>query len=220
MTIPVPVRQSIVTQEYLPDGQYPAILYRIVQLGTQVEKFKNQNRSVKKVLFSFVIPSVTKSHKAELVPYVVHKEYTESLFETAHLRRDLIKMVGHDFLTEETNTDYDLADQIATACLVTTRQRVINPTTTYVDIIDFAPIPDDMLSPDFTTDLSLFTLSPFNWNAFMALSERIRNRIMASKEYQALTNENIIALKRQAELDRQAARPEDEVLLPESDYSY
>lgn len=220
MRIPVPVKQSVITQEYLPDGQYPAILYRIVQLGTHVEKFKNQSRSVKKILFSFVIPSVTKNVRDELVPYVVHKEYTESLFETAHLRRDLIKMVGHDFLTEETNTAYDLADQIATACLVTTRQRVVGPITIYVDIIDFAPIPDDMLSPDFTTELSLFALSTFDWNAFMALSERIRNRIMASKEYQALTNEDIVALKRQAELNRQAAPAEDEVLLSESDYTY
>ena len=203
MSILVPVSKNTNT-ENLPDGTYPAVLFRMVQIGTITETFKNQPRAVKKILFSFVIPSMTRSLKEMIVPYIVHKEYTESLFGASHLRRDMIALSGRDMFSEDAQngTPYDLEDLLGAVGLITTRHLKLSDGKTIVDISGFEPLPEDDIYPDNPLPFQSLNFADFDWKLYNALAERLRRRIAGSREYQAFPAE----LRRAGlagELDRQ-----------------
>lgn len=188
MFIPVEVQNSQLVQKIIPDGTYEAILYRIIQIGTIQERYKDQTKPVKKILLSFVIPGISVLVNGEQVPYLVHKEYTESLFSTAYLRRDLIHMYGYDFISPlaELGAQYDLTDALGKACLVTTRQRSYNTDKIVIDLVAFAPIPETQIEPENPMELQYLSFRNFDWVLFLGLSQRLRRKIESSSEFQAI----------------------------------
>ena len=189
----VPVRKSKLTTTLPAEGIYPAVLCRIIQLGTQNEMFQNQNRKVKKILLSFVIPGISVMIKEEPRPYIIHREYTESLWETAHLRRDLVKMKGYNFLVDEAENelDFDLSSLLGFPLLITLRHRTTNTPTLIAEVSAYAPLPEDELLPENPLPLSVLTFQNFNWPLYNKLGQKLRQRIASAQEYKVFTPEQI-----------------------------
>ena len=80
-------------------GVYPAVLYGLIDLGTQFNELYNNHQH--KVMLIWEVPSERIEIDGEDKPRVISKEYTLSLSEKAHLRNDLMSWRGRDFTPEE-----------------------------------------------------------------------------------------------------------------------
>ena len=69
-------------------GVYYAVLYGLIDLGTQHNEFWNTYQ--RKCMFIWEVPSERIDVDGDDKPRVISKEYTLSLSEKAHLRHDLV----------------------------------------------------------------------------------------------------------------------------------
>src|SRR6478735_3792609 len=79
-----------------PAGTFPAICYRILDLGTQHGSYKGKPRVAHKILISWEI----KDDEAVMEdgrPMSIHQNYTWSMNEKAALRKDLESWRGKRF---------------------------------------------------------------------------------------------------------------------------
>ena len=85
--------------EPLPEGNYTAICYKIVDQGTREEQFKDNPKKKRHTLnVSWEIPS---EKMADGRPMSISKTYTVSLNENATLYKDLVTWRGTSFTKEE-----------------------------------------------------------------------------------------------------------------------
>lgn len=204
MSIVIPVKNSVLVTDNLPDGQYVGVLFRMVQLGTQTETFKGTVRPVRKILLSWIIPSAHRMIDGESRPVHVHKKYTESLWETAHLRKDIIAILGRDVFNEliDGQENYELERLLGLTCLINTTQKSFGPhNRSYAEITSFEPLTDDEIIPDIDQESESLSFGNFNWDVFASLTERLRKSIESSPEFGEIP-EGI----RTAELSRIEAR--------------
>ena len=92
--------------EQLAKGQYAAVCFRIVDMGTTEQQYKDGPVTKKKrVHISFEVPDQKMSDGR---PFSVSKTYTASLFESAALRKDLVSWRGRNF-SEEEEAGFDIS---------------------------------------------------------------------------------------------------------------
>lgn len=184
----IPVQNTKLTT--LPEaGEYPAVLYRIVDLGTHQESYQGKPRPNHKVLLSFVVPSFTVPLGDQIVPLILHKEYTLSLNELSNLRRDLNAMKGYDFLADEAANEipYDLSKLLGLAVLLKIEHRTGRDNRNKAEVGGYAPYPEDELLPENPLPLSILWLEQLDWPLFNALNKRLRERIEGSAEFGRFT---------------------------------
>lgn len=186
MEIITKIKQSIVVEQ-LPDGTYPAILYRMVHIGTLQETYRNTTKSTDKILLSFVIPSHTRQIRHQPMPITVHMEYTLSLYETSRLRKAIGQMIGWDiFKDEPDNSDFDITSLIGQVCLVNIQKKDMGSGRSFLEITHYAPLPEDELYPECPFPLQSLSYSDFDWNLFISLSNYLRAKIESTPEYKAI----------------------------------
>lgn len=190
MSITTKIRHSTFVDELLPDGTYPALLYRMVHIGTIQETYKGTSKPYDKILLSLVIPSHKRLFGENEVAYVVHAEYTLSLWDTAKLRKAIVQMKGIDIFKEaDTDQDYEVTDIIGTACMVTTKQRQTPKGHSIVEIASYAPLPDDELMPESPYALAVLSYKEFDWRLFLSLGKHLRAKIESTPQFQAIPDE-------------------------------
>lgn len=190
MSITTKVRHSTFVDELLTDGTYPALLFRLVHIGTLVESYKGTPKSYDKILLSYVIPSHKRLFKETEAAYVVHVEYTLSLWETAKLRKAIVQMKGTDIFREtDSEADYEVTDIIGTPCMLTTKQRPLPNGQAVVEIAGYAPLPDDELMPESPYPLAVLSYKEFDWKLFLSLGKHLRAKIESTPEFRAIPDD-------------------------------
>lgn len=190
----IPVTNRAPQSELNTEKPYAALLYRIVQLG--------QQKYDRRILLSWVLPEVERplppGVKEGIDRHVIHKEYTESLFESATLRVDINRMVGHDLLKTYEGTNFELTSLLGSACLLWLDKSVRkegyanqaggnNRREGIFEIAGIAPFPEDDFLPPNTWPLQSLTFKNFDWKLFDSLSSRLRLRIESAPEFAALS---------------------------------
>ncbi len=122
-------------------------------------------------------------------PHIVGKRYTLSSSERSNLRQDLESWRGKRFTDADFEGDqaFDLASILGVHCLVTviTSER---DGKRYADVGTVAAIPKGTEKPPLEGPTTYLTLEPdgFEPDVFARLSDRLKQTIAQSPEYQAL----------------------------------
>ncbi|PRY27790.1 hypothetical protein CLV58_1318 [Spirosoma oryzae] len=191
MNIPVPITNSKLVSNQIEAGVYPAVLFRIIQLGTHMESYCGQTpKPVRKLLLSFVVPGLNRQVRNEFVPFTVHTEFTESLNQNANLRKAVSKLVGRDMFLEDGERStpdkpvyYDLVDLLGMAGLLTLKSRDTGAGRYVTDIDGYAPLAEDDMMPDNPYELTFFSINNFDPTQYLIMSDRIQAKIRASAEW-------------------------------------
>lgn len=172
-----------------PEGTWPAVCYRIIDLGTQMGTYNGETNRRHKVLVSWELhdPDTTTDDGS---PMSIHKRFTWSMHEKSRLRQDLEAWRGKRF------TDADLGDGgfhikslLGVPCLIgivhTTKNGI-----TYANISSIAKLPKGMDAPEPHNQLAYSWLTPelFDREVFSNLSDRMQETIKASPEYQRMSS--------------------------------
>ncbi|GAB3741484.1 phage replication initiation protein, NGO0469 family [Spirosoma lituiforme] len=173
-------------REQLPDAAHPALLRRIIELGSLPTVWNNVTTIRPRLLLTWVIPSITLMIGDQPRPALVHKEYLFSLQQNAHLYKDIVAMRGREFGDEYDNTPFDVLSILGMPCLVTTKQE----TGKQPIVISLEAFPEDEFYPE--TDLSFqsLTYTNFDWALYNSLSKTVREKMEKTPQFQQVLAQN------------------------------
>ena len=191
MHLKTPVQKRAAV-ELLPPGTYPAILYRIIELGHQPKTYAERTTSRPTLLLSYVVPSQHVLINEELLPVILHREYTFSLDSGSHLYRDVVAMRCRDFADSENGLDYDLINLLGMPMLITTVLKTSKRDhQQFAEIERILPLPEDDPLPESPLDYQVLCFSSFSWELFDSLSERLRRKIEVAPEFKKLPGRSV-----------------------------
>lgn len=168
----------------IPEGSHAAILYSIVDLGTQEVEWQGQTKYQSKVRLTFELPDETKEFEGVLKPLVIGAYYTLSLSDKARLK-PIIEGIRGKKLTEEEVADFsseEFAKLVGSPCMLSVLH-THKDGTTYANIQAVSPLPKSMPKPKQFNESVIYEVSEGQSDKFKALPEFMRNKIMKSREF-------------------------------------
>lgn len=173
--------------QLVPEGTWPAICYRVIDLGTQKTSYQGQEKHQHKVLISWEIcDDETKMDDGR--PFTIGQNYTWSMSEKANLRADLESWRGKSFTDKEMGPGgFEINNVIGVGCLLS----IVHTTKgekTYANIKSVMKLPKGMTVPAPVNDRNFVWLSKdefiqANWDS---LTDGLKAKIAASPEYQQM----------------------------------
>lgn len=178
-------------RELIPAGNYIARCYKMIEIGTIETEWQGQKKMQHKVRIGWELPTELKVFKEENgeQPMVIDREYTLSLAEKAALRADLQSWRGKAFSDAEADA-FDITKLIGAPCML----NIIHvagkkdSTKTYQQIAGITPLPKGVPCPDQINPSFIFELDNFDQEKFNSLPDFIKESIVKSEQYKAMTN--------------------------------
>lgn len=175
-----------------PAGTFPAICYRVIDLGTQQTTYNGQTKRQHKVLLSWELKdedAVTEDGQ----PMTIHQRYTWSTHEKAALRQHLESWRGKAFSEADFGPGgFDIKNVLGVGCLLGIVHAEKNDRT-FANISSVSKIPKGMEPPSGPVNEKLFLwLEPdkFDREVLAKLSDSLQDTIKFSPEYQELMKMN------------------------------
>lgn len=179
-------------RELIPAGNYIARCYKMLHIGTNLETIDGKTQLMNKVRIGWELPTETKvfdEAKGEQ-PLVIDQEYTLSMNEKSNLRKILASWRGKDF-SEEQAKSFDITTLIGIPCMLNI---IHKPAKTgdkvYQNIGSVSPMPKGVPCPDQVNKNQILQYDNFDTKLFDSLPDFIKNKVLTSVEYKAMTLPN------------------------------
>jgi hypothetical protein len=177
------------TFELLATGNYPAICYQFVDLGTQVNTYEGETTERKQCMLRWEICN-EKMDNGEL--FTINEWYTWSMGTKAKLRQHLDAWRDKPFSADERRgiTPFDIKNMLGTACMLNIDHKTDSKGELRAKITAVGKLPKGMIVPPLVHDILYFSLHPdrFDKKVLAKLPEKIQALIKASPEYQWAIN--------------------------------
>ena len=180
------------TRELIPAGNYIARCYQMIEIGTVKETILGKEKILPKVRIGWELPTELKVFKEENgeQPMVISKEYTLSMAEKANLRIALKSWRGKDF-TEEEARKFDITKLIGVPCMLNIIHKPSKDgTRVYEEISGITPLPKGIICPEQINPTFVLSYDDFDVQRFDKLPDFIKNKMVTSMEFVAMTNPN------------------------------
>jgi len=166
-----------------PEGNHAARCVRMIDLGTQKNKFDESKAAQRKVRLEFELPEELREDGK---PFLLHQKFTLTMHEKGSLRKFLQGWRGVPF-TEDEAKRFDITKLLGQPCLLNVIHKT-NEGKTYANIDAATRLPKSMTAPAQITPCFEFSLSAedFRQEVYDALPDYLKEEIAASPEYQAL----------------------------------
>jgi hypothetical protein len=177
--------------EPIEAGTYAARCYSMVYMGTLDEKFQGQEKSQKKVRLTFELPTELKVFKEENgeQPCVISKDFTLSMHEKAGLRKFLQNWRGKAF-TEDEAKSFDITKLLGKPCMLSIIHKVSATSgKTYAEVAGVSTLMKGMTISDQINQTFEFSVLDWDTEKFEKLPQFLREKIMKSHEYMAMSGQ-------------------------------
>lgn len=167
--------------EVTPEGGFLAICYRVIDLGTQKSEYAGEVKFKRKVQFSWELPT---EKMQDGRPFSVHKQYNISSSEKSTFRKDLEAWRGKKF-TKEDFGKFDIGNVIGVPCYV----QVVHTDkgdSTFANVATIMSVPKGVEIPELVNHKVYFSLNKFDENIYNGLSDKLKDTIALSPEYQRI----------------------------------
>lgn len=175
-------------REPIPQGNYVARCYQMIEIGTVQEEYDGQKRVLRKVRFGWELPTelrVFNEEKGEQ-PLVISNEYTISMHEKSKLRAMLQSWRGKVFAEEEAKS-FDLTKLLGVPCMLNIIHNE-TPNGTYANIASVSPMFKGMECPKQINETFVLSYDTFDYGKYMLLPDFIKTKMQSSLEFQALNS--------------------------------
>lgn len=181
-------------RELIPQANYVARCYKMVEIGTVTETINNDTKELKKVLIGWEFPNDKKVFDAAKgeQPITVTEEYTLSTGEKSNLRKMLESWRGKGFSTEEAKA-FDVTNVLGKACMINIihTPKKTDPSKFYDKISSVTGIPKGMTVPPQINQTFVLSYDQWDWDKFNSLPDWIKNKMKNSNEYKSLLTSSI-----------------------------
>lgn len=164
----------------VPEGIHKAVIYSVVELGTQtINSAQYGEQQKKQVLLSFEIPSITKvfdKDKGEQA-VAISKTYTLSLHEKSRLREVAEAVLGRK-MTEAEADEHDTKDFIGGNVMLT-----IEHNNWYANIKGISKVFDkEKIEP--TNPTRYFDINNIDQKVLSSMHDKLKDKIVNTPEYE------------------------------------
>lgn len=163
--------------EQAPAGSHSAICTRLIDLGTQQSEYKGQKKQLRKIMIGWELARKNKEGK----PFQLSKFYTLSLADKANLRADVESWRGKQFTDQECR-EYDFRVLLGQTCLLT----VVLNEKNRANVKSVSPLPEEMSPAMASSKPVYFSLQEYDENVFESLSDKIKDIIKQSPEWDSV----------------------------------
>lgn len=188
--MPIIAENSGTKREPIPQGNYVARCYQMIEIGTVTELIENQPKTLKKVRIGWELPTELKvfdEAKGEQ-PLVISNEYTISMHEKSKLRAALQSWRGKAF-TEDEAKSFDITKLLGAPCMLNIIHKT-TPTGTYANIGSIAPLPKGVECPSQINPTFLLDYTLFDYGKYMTLPDFIKTKMQSSVEFKLMESPN------------------------------
>lgn len=179
-------------RELIPAGNYIARCYQMIEIGTVKETIMGKEKILPRVRIGWELPTELKVFKEENgeQSMVISKEYTLSMAEKANLRIALKSWRGKDF-TEEEARKFDITKLLGVPCMLNIIHKLSKDgTRVYEEISGITPLPKGIICPEQINPTFVLSYDDFDVQRFDKLPDFIKNKMVTSVEFVAMTNPN------------------------------
>lgn len=190
--MPITATNTQTQREPIPAGNYIARCYQMIEIGTVKETILGKEKILPKVRIGWELPTELKVFKEENgeQPMVISKEYTLSMAEKANLRIALKSWRGKDF-TEEEARKFDITKLLGVPCMLNIIHKPSKDgTRVYEEISGITPLPKGIICPEQINPTFVLSYDDFDVQRFDKLPDFIKNKMVTSMEFVAITNPN------------------------------
>lgn len=195
--------------EPIEAGTYAARCYSMVYMGTLEENFQGQQKLQKKVRLTFELPTELKVFKEENgeQPCALSKEFTLSMHEKSGLRKFLQNWRGKAF-TEDEAKKFDITVLLGKPCMLSVIHKVSTTSgKTYAEIGGVSTLMKGMTIPEQINPTFEFSVLEWNTEKFEKLPQFIKDKILKSVEYQAMSGQAM-----QEKINAESIKPQEDDL--------
>lgn len=166
--------------ELVPEGQYVARCFKVIELGTQWVEWQGNKKEQKKVLVMWEILD-DKVKMADGKPFAITKRYTASLDERSALFGDLEAWRGKKFTTDELK-GFDLTKVLGAYCNL---QIVHSEDGKYANINSIMGFKGE--KPKGINELVSFDIDNPDMKIFDSFSDKLKEQIEKAPEFRIAT---------------------------------
>ena len=174
-------------REPIPQGNYVARCYQMIEIGTVKEEFEGVSKLARKVRLGWELPTeqrVFDESKGEQ-PLVISGEYTISMHEKSKLRAFLQSWRGVAFSEDEAKA-FDITKLLGVPCMLNIIHKV-TPNGTYSNIASISPMPKGLVCPAQINPTFVLSYDAFDYTKFMDLPDFIKSKMEVTPEFKVAT---------------------------------
>lgn len=177
--------------ERVPPGTHLAVCYRFIDLGTQEVTWQGDTKHQRKIMLSWELPNeLMQTGDYAGKPFTFHQRYTWSMSDKANLRHHLEAWRGKAFQDSDFGPGgFNIKNIIGKGCLLNLVEQEKGGKT-YTNLASVSSPMKGMQTPPLVNEpvyLAL-TTDDFEVVVFDQLSERLKETIKLSPEYQKLVS--------------------------------
>lgn len=173
--------------ELPPEGMHLARCIKIIDLGTQEQKFKDEVKHQHQILVMFELPKVMIEIDGEKKPQAISKKYNLTFSQKATFRKDLESWYGKKFNDKQIaeSEGFDPSKILGKPATLTISH---SEDGRYANISAITGVMDGIEVPDQVNPSVLFDLENFDQEVWDSFSEKMQDWILKSPEAQAVVN--------------------------------
>ena len=157
-------------------GTYPAVCTRVIDLGTQESNYQGEKKFARKLMLVFELAELMKDGR----PFLAMRSFTASLHDKSAFKKFIVGWRGVDFTIEQI-INFDPQTLIGKGCLLSLIQNG-----DFVNLDHASKLPKGMAAPTPVNHTVYLDLDNFKQEEFDKLSDKMKQKVMNSPEYQAL----------------------------------
>lgn len=170
-------------QVLIPAGTHLAVLYSIIDLGTQENTFDPTKGPKRVVRLTWEFPKKRAEFDGQSKPLVLSKELSFSMFEKATLRKIVEAMIG-EALSDKAADDFDFNKILGAGCLISVKHtKSKDGTKTYNSFAGCAPLMEGMTAPKPENKTTIYSVDEGESAVFSSLPDWLKQKIQASPEW-------------------------------------
>lgn len=176
-------------REIVPAGNYVAICYEIIHIGTVADVVMGEHKLINKVRIGWELPIERRVFDEEkgLQPFAIFQKFTLSLHEKSSLRKTLASWRGRDF-TEQEAKAFDITVLAGKPCMINIihKPSKADPSRIHAVIGAIGPVPKGIDVPKITNPIRILSYDNFDFNLYNSLPEWLRNEVASSVEFKKI----------------------------------
>lgn len=183
--MPLYPQTSAKTQrELMPEGNHPARVYEIIEIGTVESSWNGNPKMAHKIRIGFEFPTkkfVFNEEKGEQ-PFVLSSEMGLSMYDKSNLRKVVHAIEGRKLTDEEAET-YDILSILGKPLLVTVSHSEPKDGIQYANPTTFSPLIEGLTVAPLTNPTRTLTYSEWDEEMFNSLPQFLKDKISATPEF-------------------------------------
>lgn len=180
-------------RELIPAGNYVAICYSMVQIGTIDNTYKGVTKKTPKIRLGWELCDELKVFKEGEVakPLVIEKEYSLYMTDKSNLRKDLESWRGATWTDKEAE-DFDITKLVGAPCMLNIIHHTADSGKVYEKISGITKLPKSMTAPKQFNPKRVLEFDNWNQEVFDKLPDFITDQIKTSLEYQGMNQPALV----------------------------